>query len=287
MNPMNYRPNGIPVTNLSSQLWCEKQLEFSLEFGRIETGGMQKGKERHQDLHEEVADLVAVEPKSLEDNIGLRLHNCLVGLTRLRTEGMTRETPIWGKVNSLFTIGFIDEIKAVDGKLRLIDTKTRKSSSMPSEAQKRTTRFQLMLYRHLFNSINDGTFKTDDFLNFYGFNKDSGITEEFEKQITDLGDKIEPNIQKSANDVFSFIRKLQEIDDVFEVRYEYQETGEMIGVDEFNFDSYEFKRNCDFVEEFWLGKRGAMRVGENNKWKCKFCEFESTCWSNTKTLNQF
>ena len=141
-----YRPHGIAVTDLSSQLWCEKQLEFSLDKGRKETTEMKAGKNRHRELHEEIAILVKVEPKTLVDSIALRLHNAQVGLNRLLLTGMTREIPLFGKINSLFIMGITDEINLTNKHLHILDTKTRKNNSMPSEAQKRTTRFQLMLY---------------------------------------------------------------------------------------------------------------------------------------------
>ena len=81
-----YRPYGIAVTDLASQLWCEKQLELSLEKGRVKTEEMKEGSERHRDLHEEVATLITVQPKSVEDHIALRLHNSFVGLMRLMGE---------------------------------------------------------------------------------------------------------------------------------------------------------------------------------------------------------
>lgn len=282
-----YRPYGIAVTDLSAQLWCEKQLEFSLEKGRVKTQEMQKGGNRHQDLHEEIAVLVKVEPKSIEDSVTLKLHNCIVGLTRLLREGMTREIPIWGKVNSLFVVGFIDELVLEKNKLKIIDTKTRKSNSMPSETQKRTTKFQLMLYKHLFDSIKDGKFTTQDLLRLYDFNEKSRITKDFQKQINDIGDKIEPNLLKLTDRVFSLIKGFPKVDENFEVRYERQDSKKLIGADKFNFDLSEFKRNSDFVEEFWIGKRKAIAVSETNKWKCNYCEFVQICQNNVKTLNSF
>jgi len=284
---LEYRPYGIAVTDLSSQLWCEKQLEFSLERGRVKTEEMKDGKTRHQDLHEEIAVLIKVQPQSLEDHVALRLHNCFVGLTRLVAEGMTREIPVFGKVNSLFVTGSIDEMVLKNNILKIVDTKTRKSNSMPSEAQKRTTRFQLMSYKSLFDSIREGKFISDDLLNCYNFNKKSKITDEFRKQVHDIGDKIEPSISKLSSNVFSIIQEFPGTSNEFEVRYENQLSKTLIGVDKFTFDIEEFKRNCDFVEEFWLGKRSAIPVGEANKWKCEYCEFKLICQGNIKTLDSF
>lgn len=282
-----YRPFGISVTDLSAQLWCEKQLEFSLEKGRIKTQEMQKGGDRHQDLHEEIAILVKVEPKSTEDIVALKLHNCIVGLARLLKEGMTREIPIWGKVNSLFVIGFMDELILEKNKLKLVDTKTRKSNNMPSEAQKRTTKFQLMLYKYLFDSIKEEKFTPHDLLKLYTFSEKSKITNDFQKQINDIGYKIEPNILNLTIMVFSLIKRFPKFDETIEVRYEHQESKKLIGVEKFTYELSEFKRNCDFVEEFWIGNRKAIPVSETNKWKCNYCEFREICQNNVKPLDSF
>ena len=39
---------------------------------------------------------------------------------------------------------------------RIIDTKTRRNRSLPSIAQKRTSRMQLMLYKAMFDALADG-----------------------------------------------------------------------------------------------------------------------------------
>ena len=87
--------------------------------------------------------------------------------------------------------------------------------------------------------------------------------------------------------VFSLIQNFPKIDNNLEVRYEYQENKNMIGVDKFQFNSSGFKLNCDFVEEFWIEKRNAIPVSEKNKWKCSYCEFRQICNNNVKTLENF
>lgn len=272
-----YRPNGIRITDLSAQLWCEKQLEFSLEKGRIETEGMSKGKERHKELHEEIATLVKVEPKSEADYVALRLHNIQVGLARLIVEGMTRELPIFGKINSLFVMGTVDELKLEDNHLFILDTKTRQKYTMPSEAQKRTTRFQLMLYNKLIQDFVCEKFFTEELLSFYGFKKSDKISDDLKKQIKDIGERIEPNIKKLADKSFGLFQMLPIPEKIMNIRYEFQQNRKLIGVDEFSFEEPIFQRNCNFVEEFWIGKRKAIPVGTNNAWKCNFCEFNNIC----------
>lgn len=272
-----YRPYGVAVTDLSAQLWCEKQLEFSLEKGRTETEEMSKGKERHKDLHKEVAILVKVEPKTQVDRIALRIHNVQVGLKRLMNEGMTRELPIFGRINSLFILGSIDELQKKGKSLFVLDTKTRQNNTLPSEAQKRTTRFQLMLYHKLISDVISGKFVTGDIMEFYNFGDSDKISNEFKEQIMEIDKTIEPNIQRLIGATFSLFKKLPPLEKTMRIRYEYQETKEQIGIEEFAFDALNFERDCNFVEGFWLGKRKAIPVGVNNAWKCKRCEFYNIC----------
>jgi len=272
-----YRPYGIAVTDLSAQLWCEKQFEFSLERGRKKSDEMKKGNDRHRALHEEIATLIEVQPRSPEDYIALRLHNALVGLQRLGQMGITRELPVLGKINSLFIRGSIDEISLGGKSLKIMDTKTRKSDTMPSEAQKWTTRYQLMSYKHLFEGMQQGTFSVDDLLNYSNLKKTSHITEEFQTEIEEHGDEIEPNVSALASQVFSLIIELPPVSDELEIKYENQSTREIIGSEVFTFNHEQFKRSSDFVEAYWLGKRDAMLVGDSTKWKCHYCEFRDIC----------
>jgi len=272
-----YRPNGIKITDLSAQLWCEKQLEFGLEKGIIETKGMSKGRERHKQLHEEIAVLIRVEPKTIADSIALRLHNTQVGLKRLVIEGMTRELPIFGKINSLFVVGIVDELSLKNNRLFILDTKTRQKDTMPSEAQKRTTRFQLMLYNKLIQDLISEKFSMAELLNFYGFKSSDKISDDLNKQINLIGHKIEANIKKLADNTFRLFQTLPNPEKIMNIRYEFQQNRKLIGVDEFSFEQSSFQKDCNFVEEFWLGKREAIPVGINNAWKCNFCEFHNDC----------
>jgi exonuclease V len=283
-----YRPHGIGVTDLSSQLWCEKQLEFSLERGRILKDEMKKGTERHRELHEEVADLIKVETKTTADRVALILHNQTVGLQRLVLTGMTRELLVWGFVNSLFVRGSVDELNLKNQRLHISDTKTRRSGNMPSEPQKRTTRFQLMIYNKLLHDLVAGDFSANQLLKFYGIKNRTNISDDFKKQVNDIGSLIEPNIRKLAENTFKLFGILPRTEKGMTVRYERQEDGVLIGTDEFLFADEDFQKDCDFVEGFWLGKREARPVGAKNSWKCRYCEFVNDCIGEQKvdTKNQ-
>ena len=248
---------------------------------------MEQGEQRHQDLHEEIAILIDVEPKTLEDTVLLKLHNCYVGLNTLSREGMTREIPVWGTINSLDIVGVIDELILDKGILKIVDTKTRRSNRMPTEAQKRTTRFQLMLYKHLFDALTRGSFTSGDLLKFYNLNKKSSITEDLQRQLESLGEQIEPNIAKFARTVFTLFQQFNEIHNIFEVRYEHQSSKNTIGIERFQFNAHELNSNCAFVKDFWVGKREARVVHTQLRWKCRFCEFTKICPINYRKLDTF
>lgn len=283
-----YKPHGIGVTDLSSQLWCEKQLEFSLERGRILKDEMKKGKERHRELHEEVAELIKVETKTTADRVALILHNQTVGLERLVLRRMTRELPVWGFINSLFVRGSVDELNLKNRRLYILDTKTRRSGNMPSEAQKITTRFQLTAYNKLLHDLVAGKFSYEQLLKSFGLKDNDTISDEFRIQVNEIGNPIEPKVRSFSNATLKLFRSLPPPEKVMAVKYEKQDNRELIGVDEFSFEPERFQRDCDFVEGFWLGKREAKPVGTKNSWKCGFCEFANDCAEKPKgkTKNQ-
>lgn len=275
-----HRPHGVYVTDLSSQLWCEKQLAYSIELGRIRTKEMKKGQQRHQELHEEVVDLVRVKPTSFEDRVSLKLHNMLTAIKSLIEDGMARELPVYGFVNTLFTTGVIDELRLEDNRLILEDTKTRRKDTMPTQAQQKTTRFQIMIYKHLIDQAIKGEFTPQQLIQTLKFNEDTEITNDFKTQLTKLGLLEESNIKRLADKVFNEFKKLPITHNQFEIRYEEQHTKKLIGTIKFEHNPNEFKENSDFVEGFWNEKRSAIPVGKGGKWKCSFCQYKKQCFTN-------
>ncbi len=269
-----YRPKGIWATDLSEQLWCEKRLEFNLEKGEKETKEMSIGRERDRELLEEIAILMKVEPKTMADHIAARLHNTQVRLRRLINIGITRNLPITGKINSLFVVGEADELNIENNRLLIIERKTRKKNVMPLEAQKRTNRFQLMLYYKLISDLVSGKFSSAELLSFYGITVSDQISDDFEKQFNNLGKSIETNIKKLADDTFTLFKTLPNPEKIMKIRYEFQQNKKLIGIDEFFFEPHSFQKDCNFVEEFWLEKRKATPVGVDDAWKCNFCNDE-------------
>lgn len=271
------KPNGIAVTELSSQLWCERQLLFGITLGKKLSPSMQRGDARHRELHEEVAELVQVVPKTFADVCAIQLNNCEAAVARLSELGFTRELPVFGKVNTLFLRGCIDEVKLSGNELKLIDTKTRFKASMPRDEQQQVSKFQMMLYRHLLNEIIERRFNFTDFLRIHRFKTTTEISDELKEQVRKLNPAFEINLYKIARKAFSDLQLLPRVSENLEVRYEQQQTHKPIGLVEFRFDHKLFSERCDYLEEMWLGKREPKKAMETESWKCAFCEFNDVC----------
>lgn len=60
-------------------------------------------------------------------------------------------------------------------------------------------------------------------------------------------------------------------------RYEYQKDHSLLCEDKFAYDSEWLKNQIRCCLEFWLGKREASYVDEEERWKCRFCQFSTVC----------
>jgi exonuclease V len=67
----------------------------------------------------------------------------------------------------------------------------------------------------------------------------------------------------------------------FSSRYEFQKDNSLLGEDQFAFDSDWLKNQIQGCLEFWLGEREACYTPEEERWKCRFCQFASICPANT------
>ena len=67
-------------------------------------------------------------------------------------------------------------------------------------------------------------------------------------------------------------------------RYESQRDHSVLGEDKF---AYDFEWLMDQIKrclKFWFGEEEASYVPEDERWKCKFCQYASICpaYTNTK-----
>ncbi len=270
-----FRPYGVKVTDLSAQLWCERQLDFSLTRPKRRTFEMKKGEDIHAEKEAELYDLVEVSPKTREDRLLLKLGNAAVAVEGLLNDGKARELPLWGKLNSLKVVGIADEAVIEDGKLLITETKTRKTPTLPRIAQYKTAVFQLMAYKELTDRISSGAFAYEDLLKQHRFDAGSAASPQFVLQHKELGLELEPNVLRAAEGAFALIRKIPQVEKM-RVTYEHQGTGQVIKTHDFSFDPGMFWEHCGFCEGFWQGARQSLPV-RKDPWKCSYCDYRNEC----------
>ncbi|KXB06902.1 hypothetical protein AKJ52_01360 [candidate division MSBL1 archaeon SCGC-AAA382C18] len=206
------------------------------------------------------------------------MYNALNRLRTLFDEGKIREVPVFGRLNSFFIQGSIDEVCLNEGKTFVLENKTRRSSSMPSQAQLRCNKFQVQVYWKILSDLRDGKIGYKDLEEFYGFDSDN-LTQDFLEELDSKTEgEFEPvSLEKLGELVFEGFSKIPPLSKSLKLRYFSQETGKIIGEKEFKFDREEFGEKLDFVSEYWSGEREAVPVGEKNEWKCNYCDFTSAC----------
>ncbi|XAR60472.1 hypothetical protein NMG60_11033871 [Bertholletia excelsa] len=282
------RNTGLFVTDITKAEWCEKKVEFLL-FGRSEpTKAMKAGIARHAALEEEVVKRVKVRVKTREDVWALKLTNFIIGANQLQFDGLTRELPLLGFVDGVWMVGIVDEIrmpvteteKSPERNPILVDTKTRVQPLLPSEAQRRNGRLQLMCYKSLWDNLVAGKILTEKFFDFFSLNRNCILSEDIRQNTAKSGFPSE-----TLDDLMRYFQNtcctLPPAHDQLLLRYELQEDHSLLSEDQFAYDSNWLKDQIQCSLEFWLGKREAKYVSEEETWKCKFCQFASLCPINT------
>jgi len=282
---------ALSVTDITASEWCEKQMEFMLIRGRPEkTAAMKVGSARHTELETEVLVRVELDIRSKEDSWAVRLVNFIVGVNQLLFDGMTRELPVIGLVEGVWLIGIIDEVRMCEqsGMKRplLVDTKTRSRAAPPSEPQKRNARLQLMCYKFLWDNIVTREFPSSSFFQYFGLHPQRSLSKDIRKHIVDSG--IGKKVQ-SLNDLIKLYRgtckSLPLAHGPLLVRYELQADRSLLGEDEFCFEASWMENRLRWHLQYWLGKRAADFVPEDESWKCQYCSFSTVC-PKVKLLSQ-
>ncbi|KAK9940208.1 hypothetical protein M0R45_016879 [Rubus argutus] len=294
-----FRKKGLAVTDFTATEWCEKQMDA-----------------RHAKLEEEVVTRVKVDVKSIEDRWALKLLNFITGINQLLFEGLTRELPLFAE--GVWMVGVIDEIQmpatVTQRNPLLVDTKTRVKDTLPAEPQQRNGRLQLMCYKYIWDNLVADKFPSNEFFDFFSLNADCDLSEEIREIAANSGFPA-----KTLDDVVRYYRNtwsmlppahdklllrvtinlcfmmkisslfahiFRNLYNCFRFIYELQKDHSLIGEDEFAYDSDWVKRKIQDCLEFWLGEREATYTPEEERWKCRFCQFASACPAkNAKNSN--
>ncbi len=239
---------------------------------------MIRGGERHQELHEEVVELITVETKTMADHVAVLFQNMSTDLSRLLKEGLTRELLVMGSIPPLGILGQIDELILREEEVFIRDYKTRRTPRLPSSWQQRCEEMQLMLYHRLLTDITSGEFTLDDALALFNLDRNDSVSDEFCSTVSEKGLPLHsPNVSEIGEQAFNLARQLPPISEEFTIVYEHQVSKNYIGEHVFVLNHPRFSRELRFILEYWRGEREAIPVGEKNRWKCRFCEHVSRC----------
>lgn len=280
------KKRALSVTDLTSTEWCPKQMEFTLLLGgRKVNQFMKAGIARHAKLEAEVITRMEVKVQSQEDRMALKFLNFIAGVNQLLFEGLTRELPIIGFAEDIWMVGIIDEVRMPltenDHNPILIDTKTRARDTLPAEPQRRNGRLQLMCYKYMWDNLVADNFPSKEFFTYFGLNPQSILCEDLRVLSADSGFSA-----TTLDDVVRYYRNtymmLSPANDQLLLRYEYQKDHSLLCEDKFTYDSEWLKNQIRSCIEFWLGEREASYVHEEERWKCRFCQYATVCPAYTE-----
>ncbi|KAE8731589.1 putative nutrient reservoir [Hibiscus syriacus] len=213
---------------------------------------MKAGKARHVELEEEVVKKLKVRVESVKDSWALKFINFITCANQLLFEGLTREIPLVGFVEGIWLVGIIDELRmpetGSDRNPIIVDMKTRVLDSLPSEQQRRNGRLQLMCYKYLWDTLVADSFPSEQFFDFFSLNRNYILSED--------------------------IRERELLIQVFQLsRDELQKDQSILGEDQFAYDPEWLKNQIKNNLELWLGEREASYTPEEERWKCRHCQF--------------
>ena len=264
----------------------------------------------------EVHEIVRVKTITTEDKWAVQLVNTYTRLAAVAAGGLEREISVFGDLfgNDILINGIIDQVQysLETRELVILDNKTRRTNSLPSDAQKMGHSLQLMLYKCMLDGLTCGTTNLRLLVKHLNldFNREltRGVIEHIEKcglsglfptltetdYTTSAGKESNPPISRKitfeavADRMYMLISGLGlPLVSSMLVQYEYQVTGEVIGVESVDYDEQWMKEMLKSSVDFWNGRRPAKGVDIEDSWKCESCQFRDVCvWRIQKGLEQ-
>jgi exonuclease V len=268
-----------------------------------------------------VHEIVRVVTVTQEDRWAVTLLDTYNQLSTVAAGSLEREINVFGDLfdRGILLKGIIDQVQfsKETGELTVLDFKTRRTNSMPSEAQKRGHALQLMLYKCMLDSLTSGITKMDLLAKHLNLNFKRELTEGVLEHIGRYGmwalfakskitaASVGENIQTSplvTEGAVGFKVTLGEVAAKISelivglnlplvsslmVEYVYQQTHEEIGVEVIEYDEPWARKAFENSLDFWVGKREPRGVDLEELWKCEMCQFKDVCvWRRQKVLEQ-
>lgn len=227
----------------------------------------------------EIHDVVSIPTESRADVWALRLIQCLVCLEEMVTLKKTREIPVFGYLENIFVTGIIDQIEfCVDtSKWILSDTKTRFSRKSPRESQKKSTYFQLMIYKSLYDCIITKNFLPNDFLCGVQLTGNETFSDAIQNLISSHFQNLQiETIPYNLNSLLNFTLQkyaiFPELSPNLKVEYIYQKNSETIFIEFSKYEKKDLELWLHKAFDFWKGK-SVQGVDVEDIWKCNHCQY--------------
>jgi exonuclease V len=274
--------NSVLVTDIASQFWCERQMEFNYLYGKKYTEAMRKGSVLHEGLQAEVYATIDVEPITYADFLYKEAYENYLAIRSLNEKGIGREIRIYGSLNGYRMSGKVDELRIKNGKVIVTEVKTRdlnarlnsrSSVRNISEVTMRPHRVQVMLYKRMLDDIKEGRYTYENLSNSYAL-KTLSLSDRFVPQLKLVGiNHSITGLETVYKMVFEQIHRMPEISNSLELHYVDRYTG-----NEFAQVSVDYTRealDALLVDAmgYWNGERDSRPVIKEESWKCNFCRF--------------
>ncbi|CAN7990993.1 unnamed protein product [Ixodes hexagonus] len=287
-----YRGGRVYVSDLSSQMYCEQKLLYSLigvrrlrEMGHdieeAESVQVTAGTNIHLARALEVQDVVSVNTITREDSVAVSLLN-LLGAVRALLSGVpvVREVPVFGMTfgGDIFVNGIVDEIRCDLETLQIdiVELKTRATARPPSKCVRETHHLQVMVYGYLLKNLIQGHMQLSDLEKGFRVNQDvkfsSGVLEYMSPSERSLDD-----LRLLVPVVLETVQALPLPANLI-VEYYSQETNSSLSYEGVNYDEGWLINKLEKLLPFWKGLRPAEGIQDVEEvWKCRRCEFHDIC----------
>lgn len=251
----------------------------------------------------EVHDIVEVEMVTEEDRWAVKLLTTYTQLATIKSGTLEREITVFGDPFSegVTIHGVIDQLQysPSTGELILLDYKTRYQKTMPSFKQKEGNAVQLMLYKCLLDDLTCGKTSFDTLQRHLHLEFSRPLSTGPVQYIQKCGleslfgrpqEDGEENKTITFGEVAKYVSMLitglgLPLVSSLCLQYEYQLTGEVIGVDEVDYREEWMREKVASALQFWLGRKAATGVDVEDAWKCRSCQFCDVCvWKKRREL---
>ncbi|MDE1855924.1 MAG: hypothetical protein KGH49_01680 [Candidatus Micrarchaeota archaeon] len=278
------KKNSILATDIASQQWCELQMELNYVHGREPANkAMAAGTVVHKKLQAEVYTTISVEPQGYADFLYKEAYENYLSLRSLNEKGIGREIKVYGSISGYKVSGKIDELKKNDGKVMIVETKTKslngklveKNEGIKeiSEATMRTHKMQIMLYKKLLDDLKSKNYTYQNFYNSYGI-KRMALSEKFVAQLDLLDiDKSLRTFDSLYGAMYQQIYAMPDISNSLRLSYVDRYTGKEFASVDIDYNKDSFDKSLEDAMVYWTGGRSARPVEKDEAWKCNFCRF--------------